>query len=573
MKFLCVLCVLCGLALPALALDREAFTFTNYDLDVRIELEQQRLGVRGKITLRNDSQSAQKNLILQISSTLHWSSIQLEGKPAEFTSQTYTSDIDHTGALSEAIVSLPRPVAPRQTIELEIGYEGVIPQGATRLTRIGVPEDVAKHSDWDQISPSFTGVRGIGYVAWYPIATEAASLSEGNSVLETVGRWKQRELQAAMKVAFTHSVSSEVRTKLFCNAGSRPGPEQPGSAASAQAVCHFDSLETAVPLFLIGNFETLSQPAATISYLPEHKSGAEDYGLAVEETAPFVDKWFGDHRENPGSNAEVIELPDPDAAPFASGNMLLMPLNVKDSTLLLSSLEQLTHVNFPSPRTWIYDGVAHYAQLGFLQERGGRPAVLDYLQSHRDALLASEKQIANLSGNHAAENSLINSTDDFYVQSKAMNVWWMLRDMVGEAALHAALHNYKAADDKDAYYMQKLVEAQAHHDLAWFFDDWVYRDRGLPDFRIVSVYPRRLVTGGYMVTVMVENLGDAAAEVPVTLHMQGNEATERLMVPGKSKASVRIQAAVVPQLVTVNDGSFPESDVSNNSYKGDAASH
>jgi aminopeptidase N len=154
-----------------------------------------------------------------------------------------------------------------------------------------------------------------------------------------------------------------------------------------------------------------------------------------------------------------------------------------------------------------------------------------------------------------------------------MNVWWMLRDLVGEAALHAALHNYKAADDKDAYYMQKLIEAQAHHDLAWFFDDWVYRDRGLPDFRIVSVYPRQLVTGGYMVTVMVENLGDAAAEVPVTLHIQGNEATERLMVPGKSKASVRIQSAVIPQLVTVNDGSVPESDVSNNSYKVDAASH
>src|SRR5450432_922591 len=239
--FLCALCVLCGSSLPALSLDREAFIFTKYDLEVRVEPAQQRLGSRGKITLRNDSQSPQKNLILQISSTLHWSSIQLEGKPAEFTSQTYTSDIDHTGALSEAIVSLPRPVAPRQTIELEIGYEGVIPQGATRLTRIGVPEDVAKHSDWDQISPSFTGVRGIGYVAWYPIATEAASLSEGNSVLETVGRWKQRELQAAMKVAFTHSVSSEVRTKLFCNAGSRPGPEQPGSAASAQAECHFDS--------------------------------------------------------------------------------------------------------------------------------------------------------------------------------------------------------------------------------------------------------------------------------------------------------------------------------------------
>src|SRR5260221_7353560 len=133
MKFLCAVCVIGGLAFPALALDREAFTFTNYDLDVRVEPEQQRLGARGKIALRNDSQSPQKNLSLQISSTLHWSSIQLEGKPVDFTSQTYTSDIDHTGGLTEAIVTLPRPAAPKQTIELEIGYEGVIPQDAARL--------------------------------------------------------------------------------------------------------------------------------------------------------------------------------------------------------------------------------------------------------------------------------------------------------------------------------------------------------------------------------------------------------------------------------------------------------
>src|SRR5206468_5471994 len=89
MKFLCALCALCGWVFPAAALDREAFTFTKYDLDVRIEPEQQRLGVRGKITLRNDSDSPQKNLALQISSTLNWSSIQFEGKPAEFASHIY----------------------------------------------------------------------------------------------------------------------------------------------------------------------------------------------------------------------------------------------------------------------------------------------------------------------------------------------------------------------------------------------------------------------------------------------------------------------------------------------------
>src|SRR5439155_22389 len=82
------------------------------------------------------SASAQKSLALQISSPLDWRSIQFEGKPAQFVSQVYTSDIDHTGALSEAIVTLPQPVPPRGAIELEIGYEGTIPLDATRLTRI-----------------------------------------------------------------------------------------------------------------------------------------------------------------------------------------------------------------------------------------------------------------------------------------------------------------------------------------------------------------------------------------------------------------------------------------------------
>src|SRR5438874_451811 len=177
-----------------------------------------------------------KSLVLQISSTLNWRSIQIEGKPTEFTSQIYTSDIDHTGALSEVIVALPKPVAPRQTIELEIGYEGIIPQDATRLTRIGVPPDVAKHSDWDQISPSFTGVRGIGYVAWYPIATEAVSLSERNSVVEAAGRWKHRETQSEMKVKFSHSGEAPADLpSLYCNGEGQPvGYEQMSRAYEGQ---------------------------------------------------------------------------------------------------------------------------------------------------------------------------------------------------------------------------------------------------------------------------------------------------------------------------------------------------
>ncbi len=566
--FLCALCVLCGLTVQAVAFDREAFTFTKYDLNARIEPEQQRIGVRGKVVIRNDSDTPQKNLSLQISSTLNWSSIQIEGKPVQFLSQMYTSDIDHTGALTEAIVTLPKPIAPKQTIELEIGYEGVIPQDATRLMRIGVPADAAKHSDWDQIGSSFTAVRGIGYVAWYPIATEAARLSEGSSVFEAVGRWKQREAQAEMKTGMSYSRSgAEATPQILCNGKQTDrGTIEAGAGQIGTIDCSFVHVGQAVPTFTIGNYFDLDGKTISIHYRSDHGSRADDYSLAAEQIAPFVNKWFGDHHDEPELKAEVVELMDSDAAPFESGNMLLMPLNEKDTGLLLSAIQQLTHIAFSSPHAWIYQGLASYAQARYVQEGEGRDAAIAYLQHHRDALLQAEKQSSGDDRNNAAAHSLINSPDEFYVQTKSMNVWWMLRDMVGEDALTAALHNYKAADDKDASYMEKLIEAQAHRDLEWFFDDWAYRDHGLPDFHIISVYPRQLLNGGYMVTVTVENLGEAAAEVPVTLHMQKGDASERLVVPGQSRASVRIQAASLPREITVNDGSVPENDVSNNTY-------
>src|SRR5208282_5727644 len=119
MKFLCVLCVLGGLSSLSFALEREAFTITKYDLEIRLEPEQQRLGARGKITLRNDSSQPQKIAALQISSSLSWRSIRVDGKAVQYVSQAYMSDIDHTGALSEAIVTLPVEIKPKGSVGIE----------------------------------------------------------------------------------------------------------------------------------------------------------------------------------------------------------------------------------------------------------------------------------------------------------------------------------------------------------------------------------------------------------------------------------------------------------------------
>lgn len=568
MKFICALCGLLAFASSAMALDREAFTFTRYDLDATIDTSQQRLGMRGKITLRNDSDSPQRNVVLQISSSLHWVSIQVGGKAADFVTQTFTSDIDHTGALSEAILSLPKAVAPNETIEISIGYEGVIPQDTTRLARIGVPADVAKHSDWDQISATFTAVRGIGFVAWYPIATKAANMSEANTVSEAVGRFKAKVQGTEMDLEIRELGATPVGPPaVFCNGGVRlQSIEEMGQAHITEQRCTSRISDSGTPFLVIGNYQTLANEMYSIAYLPEHKTAADDYALALNQVGPSVSVWLGGHMAPNGTKAQVIDLPDSNAAPFQSGNTLLMPLAADETTMLLMAVQQAAQLDFPSPRPWINKGLARYMQGRYIEQEKERTGALRYLSSHRDPLIEMERHSPEKGSPAGAARSLINSSDEFYVESKAMNVWWMLRELVGDTALTAALHNYKASDDKDALYMQKLLEAQSHRDLTWFFDDWVYRDRGLPDLRIDSVHARAVVSGGYLVTVTVENLGGAAAEVPVKLEMTEGEAIEKLVVAGNSKASVRILAATTPTKVIANDGSVPESDMKNNEF-------
>jgi hypothetical protein len=338
-----------------------------------------------------------------------------------------------------------------------------------------------------------------------------------------------------------------------------------GRAYSVQGEYSFEPLGTTVPLFVIGSYDALERPSLKISFLPGHKSGAENYALAADLAVPLVTEWFGAPRQK----AETLDLADSEVAPFESGPMLLTPLSSTNSAVYeLSAVHQLTHAAFFSPRPWIYEGLAHFAQALEREQQSGRPAALDFMSRHRTSIVDAEKALAAAhTENETANQSLINTSIEEFYRSKAMYVWWMLRDMVGDAALKKALSVYHSDQDKESAYVQHLIEAQTHRDLEWFFDDWVYRDRSLPDFRVESAYPRARVDGGSTLTVTINNLGDAGAEVPVTLRMEDGEVTKRVEVHAKSKAAVRFETNSSPREIVVNDGSVPESDTSNNVFK------
>ena len=523
--------------------------------------------MRGKVTLRNDTATPQSVAVLQVSSSLNWRAIKIDGKQVQFLTQPFASDIDHTGGLSEVLVRLPQAVSPHGTVTLDIAYEGVIELDGTRLTRIGAPEGTAASADWDRISPEFTAVRGAGNVAWYPVATDVANLSEGDSLFEVLARWRDREAGASMRIDFQGSTFLDATPQpvLVCSGKAGNGSRE-GAASAPVPACAFDDLSDAAS-FALAHYGLVNRPSVTVFNLPTHAVAAEAYADAADRVAPLIRDWFGATREK----VQVIDLPDPEDAPFESGALLFTPLSSSDSTRIdLAMAHQFAHASFHSSRPWIDEGLAHFAQALYLEQEKGRRAALDYMSVHQGALLKKELT-ADAKPEDAVNHSLVNTISEELYRSKAMDVWWMLRDLIGESALKKALADYRPEQDKEPSYMQKLIAAQTQRDLAWFFDDWVYRDRGLPEFKVESAFSRKTPNNAYILAVTVDNLGSAGAEVPVIIRFLGGEVRKRLEVRAKDKATIRVETPAAAQEIVVNDGSVPESNPGNNIVKVEAA--
>ncbi len=578
---LCVLCVLGG-EISSAALDREAFTFVRWDLEAQVSPSSQELAVRGKLVLRNDSETPQRQALLQISSSLQWQSVRVAGKALRFESENYVSDVDHTGGLSEVVVALPQEVAPGGAVELEVEYSGKVMQDATRLVRLGTPQETALRSDWDRISESFTAVRGIGYVAWYPIATESVSLAGGNEVFDLLGRWKRRHAESSLRVVFHVDFPLASASTVVSNGKALAG----GGPGQSSVTYGFEPLGTTSPTFVVAGYRALLQAVARVYHLPGHEEAAAEYARVAATLQPLVAAWFGPPRKK----FEIVELaegaalstsrpgsgPLLEVAPYESGAMLFTPLHTAQRDRLeVALVHQMTHASLASPRAWIEEGAAHFAQALEREQQQGRAAALEYLQRQRPVLVAAEKAMAESAsravaaaagtGEPAARApSLITSDDEVLYRTKAMFVWWMLRDLAGDAALQRALQAYRPEMDKSPAYVQSLVEKESGRSLEWFFGDWVYRGRGLPDFRVAEAKARKNMDGSFTVDITVENLGTATAEVPVMVRTQAASFTQRLLVPAGSSEEVCITVSAKPLEAVVNDGSVPEPEMNNN---------
>jgi hypothetical protein len=555
--------------------DRRAITFTSLDLDVRLHSAGQQLVVRALVTVRNIGNAPLPRIPLQISSSLNWERIRVAGHDISFPVATLNSDADHTGQLHEAAVPLARPLAPGSTLDLDVTYSGTIAASAQRLVAIGTPEDAAFHSDWDQISPSFTGLRGFGNVVWYPVSSLPVILGDGARLFDEIGTQKLRLSGAAFRlrltVEFPHGEPPTVAVvnglPLTLNV-TDPQNLDADVAAVATGSVENATLGFESPSLFVAARTPYPGTNTTAFASPEDEVAVKSWLSVAADVSPFVERWLG---AQPRNQLTLLDLPDPEDVPWESGPLLVVSLRASPPEQLSGVLaHSLTHAWMAQRPFWLNEGTANFMGVLWTERHQSRDKAVASLEAGRTALALGEPS----SPGEGAGQPLAAAISPVYYRTKAAYVLMMLRDIIGDEALGAALRDFNAAqsampaattqDDAsaNAVFEQALKKAAPRADLSWFFSDWIDADKGLPDLTVDKVFPNAVQSGNWLVSVNVSNAGYAAAEVPVIVRSPGHTTAERMLVPAHGSAIKRLLIQGKPTEVQVNDGIVPETQAS-----------
>ena len=588
--------------------DRAAIRITQCDLDIRIVPAGSRLIGRARVTVRNESDKPLERIALQISSSLKWESVSLQGRPLPVAQHLLDTDADHTGKASELIVTLPQPLAAGESVALDTFYSGTVEASGGRLERLGMPEAQALRTDWDAITADATSLRGFGNVLWFPVTAPQLFLSDG-SLVPAIEKHRADYADALVSLRLSVEYSGEAPVAAyFCGrrqplVALRDNDYAPIAYGSGIATASFVAAPIGVrplSLFVIAQRETMIAPVPAAAGLKQPASSSAASGtsmLAVESTddgalplladsaervAPLLVEWLGPH---PVSALTVI---DHTGQPFEDGPLLVAPVGtLAASTASPMLAHSLTHAWVQTGQPWMDEGLAEFFSLLWIEREKGRDAAVAQLDNIMQSVAVADtltEPTTNAAANPSATNAessssaaqatvgqpLISANDEVYFRRKAAAVWWMLRDIAGEQPLQIALSTWRTqavrhdSPEDQARAFESLLEKTSGKDLGWFFNDWVLHDRGLPALSLVDVTPREMPGSrgrgkGWLTAVTVHNAGAAEVEVPLVIRSGTFSTTKRIRVAGNSNATERVVTESAPTEVVVNDGSVPES--------------
>ena len=486
--------------------------------------------MHARVSVRNAGTAAMSQLVLQISSSLHWESVSLGGQPLPLNQQLVATDADHTGQVSELVLTLPHPLAAGATLTLDTLYSGTIPADATRLERIGATPSQALDTDWDAIGNTAlssssdadadaadtaitlnTALRGFGNVLWYPVASPPLFLGDGARLFQAVAAMRRAQAASSMRLRLAVDYHGDPPTAAYFCGRRQPftaipdDPNLPTATGSGIATAEFSAepIGFRLPsLFLVERPETLiaplpqaesssadptkaGAPASTSS--PDATTGVPMLAVATtndeplarlattaQSVAPLLQKWFG---PNPLTALTIL---DHAGEPFEDGPLLVAPLtSIAAATSTPALVHSLSHAWVQTGQPWFDEGLAQFMALVWTEQQQGRAAATAQLTELLRPVALAEPAIAPPTTNNQQPETtpgepLVGTSSDLFYRRKAAAVWWMLRDITGDQALAEALTAWRVqpvshdSPAAQAVAFERLLERPASRTSAGF---------------------------------------------------------------------------------------------------------
>jgi hypothetical protein len=494
---------------------RRAVQVVGTTMDLHLNSHTGAAEIRAQILVKNDGPAPLPAVILRVSGALRWESGRISGGSAlTFEQHRVADDLDHTGVGSEIVATLPQPLAPGATVSLDLYYGGVLEASTQRLVAMGAPVGRAGLTDWDTVSDTFTGLRGMGNVLWYPVAQPPALLRDGSAVPKAVEAARIRN--AGSSFALHLSLEFEgVRPEAAYFCGERALLKPLGnSGADEGGVVVADwkraTLGPRTPSLFVAQAMPQEVAGGLLRVVTDRADAAAAVGEAAAKVRPMLAEWLGAAPLRP---LDVIDLAVPGASGFADGSLLVAPLTTGPAASLAPALvgplaASWMPANLAAP--WLRDGLPAFLQAVWAERTEGREAALGGLAASRNALTMVDAPAASSSSSSSspvpeavAGGALVATCGDpACARAKAAYVFEMLRDMLGDTALQQALSGWRVAVEKmppqqtaadETAALESLLQRVAgKRNLQWFFANWIDADKGLPELSIVTVAPRKV---------------------------------------------------------------------------------
>lgn len=449
-----LLVALVGAATPAprAAADTTPFRPARYELDLRVDFEEERLVGVVRLTVENASDAPAHTLPLLLYRLMTVRSVRgAEGAPLAFDQRVVAFE-DFTKLQVNAVtIALPAPVAPGGTATFEIAYDGHL---------LGYAETGMRYVQ-DRIADDYALIRRDAWA--YPVVgttSIGANRARGLPEFDYVARVTVPEGLVVANIGALRERTRGGGTVTYVYANQRPAWRMD---------------------FAVGRYAVLERDGHRVFHFPDDSVGAAGVMGALTESLDLYTRWFGPLHGS--ATFAVIEIPDGWGSQADVTGIIQTAAAFRDSSRWREVYHEVSHLwnvsaTEPAPPRW-NEGLASFLEYLTAETLHGSASGATPVRERVDVLLAwirerfAEREA--LQRIPMIEYGATGNTGLSY--SVGMVLFALLHEIVGQERFNDIVGGYYQRYVDSGASTEQFVEhavAVGGERLRSLFRDWIY---------------------------------------------------------------------------------------------------